>query len=110
MWMMTPSCPGSGTSHRPRHARPALGHPDSPATRSSDHPSDTPPAKETLMPPRSLLARLTGLLIAAPAATPAQGQGELAKAPPPAGLLAPQAATSLAARVALLEGPACDGD
>src|SRR5215471_6218058 len=62
------------------------------------------------MPTRSLLARLAAFLVAAPATGPAQGQEGLAKAPPPTGLLAPQAATAVAARVALLEGPACDGD
>ena len=59
---------------------------------------------------RSLLARLAALLVASPAAVPAQGQDELARARPPIGLLAPEAATAVAARVALLEGPACDGD
>jgi gluconolactonase len=62
------------------------------------------------MPPRSLLARLAALLVASPAAVTARGQDDLANAPPPTGLLAPEAATTVAARVALLEGPACDGD
>jgi hypothetical protein len=57
------------------------------------------------MPTRSLLTRLVALLVASPAAVSARGQDELAKAPPPAGLLAPQAATAVAARVAPLEGP-----
>jgi gluconolactonase len=58
---------------------------------------------------RSLLVRLAVLLVASPAAGPARAQGDLAQAPPPTGLLAPQAATTVAARTCLLEGPACDG-
>jgi gluconolactonase len=57
---------------------------------------------------RSLLSRLAALLVASPAAVPTQGQGELARAQPPIGLLAPEAATAVVASVALLEGPACD--
>src|SRR6516165_9458461 len=64
---------------------------------------------ESAMQTRSLLSRLAALLVASPAAGPAQGQGDLAQARPPIGLLAPEAATTVAARVALLEGPACDG-
>ena len=40
----------------------------------------------------------------------AQGPSDLAKAPMPTALLAPEAATTVAARVALLEGPAFDGE
>ncbi len=58
---------------------------------------------------RSLLARLAALLFASPPAVPAQGPDDLAQARPPIGLLAPQAAATVAARVALLEGPAFDG-
>ena len=50
-----------------------------------------------------------GLARPSPPAVPAQGQDDLAKAPPPTGLLAPEAATTVAARLALLEGPAFDG-
>ena len=59
---------------------------------------------------RSLLARLAALLAATPAAGPAWGQADLAHVPPPAGLLAPEAATTVAARTCLLEGPAFDGE
>src|SRR5262245_11778670 len=58
---------------------------------------------------RSLLSRLAALLAAAPASVPAQGPGDLAKAPPPAGLLAPETPTTVAAKTCLLEGPAFDG-
>jgi gluconolactonase len=57
----------------------------------------------------SLLSRLAAFLIASPAGVPTQDQADLAHARLPAGLLAPDAVTAVAARVALLEGPACDG-
>jgi gluconolactonase len=57
---------------------------------------------------RSLLSRIAALLVASPAAVTAQDQVDLAHARLPAGLLAPEAATAVAARDALLEGPACD--
>jgi len=64
------------------------------------------------MPTRSLptLARLVAMLVVCPAALLAQGPSGLSKALPPAGLLAPEAATTVAARACLLEGPAFDGD
>ncbi len=62
------------------------------------------------MPMWSFPVRLAALLVALPPAVSAQGPGDLAKAPPPAGLLAPEAATTVAARTCLLEGPALDGD
>jgi len=61
-----------------------------------------------------MLLRMISTLIAAPLAafaTTLSAQEEkvdLVKVPLPAGLLAPAAATSVAARVALLEGPAFD--
>ncbi len=58
---------------------------------------------------RSILARLSGLLLAFPASVPAQGPVDLARAPMPTGLLAPEAATTVAARTSLMEGPAFDG-
>ena len=59
---------------------------------------------------RSILALLTAWL-AAPAATlNADDKPDLSKAAPPPGLLAPEGVTSVAARVALLEGPAFDGE
>jgi len=58
----------------------------------------------------SFLVRLSALLVALPHAVSAQGPADLAKAPPPAGLLAPEATTTVAARTCLLEGPALDGD
>jgi gluconolactonase len=61
------------------------------------------------MQPRLLLSRLAALLVASPAAAHAQDQADLAHARPPTGLVAPEAAMTVAARVALLEGPACDG-
>jgi gluconolactonase len=54
-------------------------------------------------------ALIAASLVAHPSSAPAQGPGDLAKTPSPAGLLAPRAATTVAARVALLEGPAFDG-
>jgi gluconolactonase len=62
------------------------------------------------MPTRSLLARLAALLVASPAAVSARGQDDLAEVPPPTGLLAPEAAATVAARTCLLEGPAFDGE
>jgi gluconolactonase len=53
---------------------------------------------------------ITATLIASAARLYAQDKPNLAKASPPTGLLAPEAATSIAARVALLEGPAFDRD
>ncbi len=49
------------------------------------------------------------MLAASSSASRADDKTDPAKAPPPAGLLAPGAATTVAARVALLEGPAFDG-
>src|SRR3954451_20300100 len=57
---------------------------------------------------RTISALIAASLVASPPSVPAQGPGDLAKAPPPAGLLAPEAATTVAARLALLEGPAVD--
>ncbi len=57
---------------------------------------------------RIVSALIAASLVASPSPARAQGPGELAKAPPPTGLLAPEAATTVAARVALLEGPAFD--
>src|SRR3954451_7987512 len=57
---------------------------------------------------RTISALIAASLVASPPSVPAQGPGDLAKAPPPTGLLAPEAATTVAARVALLEGPAFD--
>jgi gluconolactonase len=62
------------------------------------------------MPMRSLLTRLAALLVASPAAVLARAQVDPAKVPPPSGLLAPEAATTVAARTCLLEGPAFDGE
>jgi gluconolactonase len=59
---------------------------------------------------RTILARIAAVLATSPTALRADDTPELGKAPPPAGLLAPQAATTVAARVCLLEGPAFDGD
>src|SRR3954454_25202146 len=58
---------------------------------------------------RTISALIAASLVASPPSVPAQGPGDLSKAPPPAGLLAPEAATTVAARLALLEGPAFDG-
>ena len=58
---------------------------------------------------RQISALTTALLVASRSSVPAQGQDDLAKAPPPTGLLAPEAATAVVARLALLEGPAFDG-
>jgi gluconolactonase len=58
---------------------------------------------------RSLLSRIAALLVASPAAVPAQDQADLAHSRLPTSLLAPETVTTVAARVALLEGPACDG-
>jgi hypothetical protein len=63
---------------------------------------------DSAMLPLPLLSQLAALQVASPAAGPAQGQGELTRAQPPISLLAPEASTAVAARVALLEGPACD--
>jgi gluconolactonase len=63
------------------------------------------------MPRTSILARLAALLAASPVSLHAQDrQGDLARAPLPASLLAPQTATTVVARTCLLEGPAFDGD
>jgi gluconolactonase len=63
------------------------------------------------MPRTSVLARLAALLAASPVSLHAQDrQGDLARAALPAGLLAPQDATTVVARTCLLEGPAFDGD
>jgi gluconolactonase len=59
---------------------------------------------------KSILARVAALLAAAPGSLQAGDAPAPANAPPPAGLLAPDAATSVAARTCLLEGPAFDGD
>ena len=59
---------------------------------------------------RLLSALLSALIVAYPSVVPAQGQDDLSKSPPPTGLLAPEATTAVAARLALLEGPAFDGD
>src|SRR4051794_5032793 len=56
-----------------------------------------------------LISVLVTTSLVLPSPVPAQGTGDLAKAPPPAGLLAPESALSVTARVALLEGPAFDG-
>lgn len=58
---------------------------------------------------RSVSALIVASLVASPSSVPAQGMGDLARAAPPAGLLAPVGATTVAARLALLEGPAFDG-
>ena len=58
---------------------------------------------------RMVSALIAASLAASPSPVPAQGPGGLAKVAPPAGLLAPEAATTVAARLALLEGPAFDG-
>jgi len=57
----------------------------------------------------SILYQLAALLAVTSAVSRADDKPDLAKAPPPEGLLAPEAATTVAARVALLEGPAFDG-
>ena len=62
------------------------------------------------MPTRSILVRLSALLAASSSIVLAEGGPDPAKAPPPPGLLAPEAVTAVAARVALLEGPAFDAD
>ncbi len=64
------------------------------------------------MPIRSILLWLVALMTTASASSRGEDKPDLARAPLPAGLLAPEAATTVAARVALLEGPAfgADGD
>ncbi len=57
---------------------------------------------------KSILTRFAALLAAAPAAARADDPVDLAHAPLPAGLLAPESATTIAARTCLLEGPAFD--
>ena len=57
---------------------------------------------------RTLRTLIAAHLAAYPTALLAQERVDLVKVPLPAGLLAPEAATSVAARVALLEGPAFD--
>ena len=57
-----------------------------------------------------ILTRLAALLAASSAVSRADDKTDLSEVRPPAGLLAPGAATTVAARVALLEGPAFDGD
>ncbi len=59
---------------------------------------------------RLVSAMIAALLAASRFSVPAHGQDDLAKAPLPTGLLAPGAVTTVAARLALLEGPAFDGD
>ncbi len=59
---------------------------------------------------RLVSALIAALLVASISSVPAQGQDDLAKAPPPTGLLAPEAATAVVARLSLLEGPAFDAD
>jgi gluconolactonase len=59
---------------------------------------------------RSILALLTAWLAAPSATLNADDKLDLSKAAPPSGLLAPEGVTSVAARVALLEGPAFDGE
>ena len=60
------------------------------------------------MPYRSILAPFGALLVAFAAVSEAQDRPGPAQAPPPSGLLAPGAPMTVAARVALLEGPAFD--
>jgi gluconolactonase len=62
------------------------------------------------MPIRSILLGLVTFMTASSASSEAQDKPDLARVPLPSGLLAPEAATSVAARVALLEGPAFGGD
>ena len=62
------------------------------------------------MPTPSILVRLSALLAASSPIVHAEDGPDPAKAPPPPGLVSPEAATAVAARVALLEGPAFDGD
>jgi len=57
-----------------------------------------------------LLVLIAALLLAFPTRMRAEDKPDLAKASPPTGLLATEAATAVAARVALLEGPAFDGE
>jgi gluconolactonase len=59
---------------------------------------------------RSILVRLAALLATPAAVLHAQDKPDPARAAPPSGLLAPEGVVSVAARVALLEGPAFDGD
>ncbi len=58
----------------------------------------------------SITARLAALLVASSAIARADDKPDPSKAPPPTGLLASGAGTTVAARVALLEGPAFDGE
>ncbi len=62
------------------------------------------------MPKRSNLVRLAILLAASPPVALAGDGPDPAKVPPPPGLIAPGAAITVGARVALLEGPAFDGE
>ena len=57
----------------------------------------------------SILYRLAASLAVSSTASRADDKPDLAKVAPPTQLLAPEAATTVAARVALLEGPAFDG-
>jgi gluconolactonase len=62
------------------------------------------------MPIRSILIWLVTIMTASSASSRGQDRPDFAKVPLPSGLLAPEAVTSVAARVALLEGPAFGGD
>ena len=62
------------------------------------------------MPIRSILIWMVAFMTTSSASSRAEDKPDLARVPLPSSLLAPEAATSVAARVALLEGPAFSGD
>ncbi len=62
------------------------------------------------MPIRSFAFGLAALLASHPSSLRAEDHPSPARATPPPGLIAPEGTTTVAARVALLEGPAFDGE